>query len=770
MLTQELTRWKLTSYYPYVPLLVSALETGTEMAANMDFIEAEVPGSVYRDLLRAGMIDDPYFGLNSLSCEWVSQRWWMYTTSFTVPEKLKGRHLRLNLTGIDYKAHIALNGAALGEHEGMFIPFIADINPAVNIGGKNELRVLLESAPDEMGQIGYTCKTFTQKARFTYRWDFCARLIHLGLYDRALIEDFGCCAIDEAYIRPAERADGGYTVGCSLSLHGFEEKAASVRYTLTYGGEVVAEKTARVGIRPGVNRCTAALEVKNPRLWWPSGHGAQPLYSLAVEITDDGGVSDRREYTVGLRKLEYMRCEGAEDDALPYTVAVNGKKIFLKGINLAPLDQIYGGLTEADYDRVLTAAKNANINFVRVNGVGFIESEYFYELCDRYGIMVWQDFIQSSSGIDNSPSVEPGFLRLLKKVSEYAIKVKRNHVSLTVWCGGNELRELYKSNDPPVTYKNKNIAMLNALVGRYDRDRMMLPSTASGPNEFISPNQPGKNHDVHGPWKYGGTREHYRLYNTSDALFHSEFGTEGLSELASLKKFLPENEIKAQPYSASRVWRNHGDWWCCFARDAAIFGGFRPEEISEFIKCSQFIQAESLRYSYESNRRRMFACAGAMAWQLNEPWPNVSNTCLVDYYGGRKLAYHFVRDALAQIKPMLRYDSLEWKRSETFRAELFVVNETAPRELSIECRALDLNGGLLFDRAFSCAVPGNGVAALGEIVFPLNGVETAFRLELYVDGAKCACDYIFFIEDGDRVERKKAVCAYWDDFMQSVGK
>jgi Beta-galactosidase/beta-glucuronidase len=749
-------------------MLVSALETGTEMMANMNPVDATVPGCIYRDLIKADIIKDPYFGLNSLSCEWVSQRWWLYKTVFEVTAELAGRNLRLTLSGIDYKAHIALGGVKLGEHEGMFTPFTADITQIVKLGGQNELRVLLESAPDEMGQIGYTSRTFTQKSRFTYRWDFCARLVHLGLYDSAFIEDFGCCAIDEADIRPVERADGGYTVGCAFMLHGFDTGTATVRYTLSYCGALVVSKSARINVKPGKNRIRTALKVDDPKLWWPSGHGEQPLYNLEVEVTDDDGVSDRREYTVGLRRLEFGRCDGAPEDSLPYVVKVNGKRIFLKGINLAPLDQLYGGLTECDYARVLGWAKDANINFVRVNGVGLIEPECFYELCDRLGIMVWQDFIQSSSGIDNSPSTAPAFLRLLKSTAERAVKVKRNHVCLTVWCGGNELRQEYKTNDPPVSLTHKNIAMLGRLVEKLDPARLFLPSTASGPNEFLNIAQPGRNHDVHGPWKYSGVREHYRQYNASDALFHSEFGTEGMSEVASLREFLPEEELAAQPFSASRVWRNHGDWWCSFGRDSELFGGFERGELDEFVRCSQFIQAESLRYSYEANRRRMFACAGAMAWQLNEPWPNVSNTCLVDYYGKRKLAYYYVRDALEPVKPTLRYDSLEWEREGDFKAELYVINECEARSSTVVCKAYELDGRLLYERSIKCALPEDGVAPLGEIAFALSGTQTAFRVELYQDGVKTACDYLFFIKEGDRIERKKAVCEYWDSAMNML--
>lgn len=765
MITQELTKWRLNSYYPYIPILGNALETGQEVLGNLDWMDAEVPGSIYKDLIKNNIIPDPYFELNSLQCEWVSQRWWMYRAVFQVAPSYKGRHLRLNMTGIDYKAHISLNRKKLGVHEGMFHPFLYDITDLVDFDGENVLMVLLEHAPDEMGQMGYTSKTFTQKARFTYRWDFCARLIHLGLYDKVLIEDFGTSSIEYAYIRPVAQKDGSYKVCCELDIKGYQDGETCVEYTLELDGNIVASLKDTVRIQKGDNRAEHELLVKDPQLWWPLGHGQQPLYTLTVRLLDGGSVSDEKSYQVGLRTIAFERCEGASEDSLPYCVSINGKKIFLKGINLAPIDQIYGGLKEKDYDDILSAARDANINFLRVNGVGFIESEMFYDLCDRYGIMVWQDFIQSSSGIDNLPSTEPAFLDLLRTVAVHAVKVKRNHVSLTMWCGGNELREVYCTQDPPVTYKNKNIAMLNDIVHQYDKDRIMMPSTASGPNEFLRLDQPGQNHDVHGPWKYDGVVQHYKTYNESDALFHSEFGTDGMGNYDALTKFLSPEHIKAQPFSACREWRNHGDLWCTYDRDAAIFGEFKPEEIREFIKCSQFIQADALRYSYEANRRRMFACSGSMAWQLNEPWPNVSNTCIFDYYRQPKMGYFYVKDALEPQKATLRYDKLVWEPGETFCGQIFMINESEEENMTVDCTITDEKGNVRFEKTFSGLVPANGVLKMGEISLPLEDMGSGFVICLKQNGSACKTEYVMLMEQADLLARRRFVTAYYDAFM-----
>ncbi|MCL2158977.1 MAG: hypothetical protein FWH48_06195, partial [Oscillospiraceae bacterium] len=172
----KLGEWDLTAHYPYTPILNKSLETGAVLNPIFPSIKAKVPGSVYMDLLEAGYIKDPYFDMDSMLCEWVPQRWWIYDKTLKIPEDLKGRNIFLTFSGIDYKAHISFNKQNLTKeapHEGMFLPFTKNVTELAELGGENNIRVILESAPDEMGQIGYTSRTFTQKSRFNYKWDWC---------------------------------------------------------------------------------------------------------------------------------------------------------------------------------------------------------------------------------------------------------------------------------------------------------------------------------------------------------------------------------------------------------------------------------------------------------------------------------------------------------------------------------------------------------------------------------------------------------------------
>lgn len=742
-------KWQVKGFWPYIPLLGNSIETGNELMGVTDWMDAAVPGGVHWDLLKAGVIEDPYFELNSLACEWVENRWWMYRTTFQIPAELRGRKLMLIFKGVDYKAHFYFNKRKLGEHEGMFEPAGFDISENACFGEDNTLEVLFESVPDEMSQIGYTSKTHTQKSRFAYKWDWCTRLVNIGFWDDVILRVTGGLSIDETYIHTDVAGDTGIIhVFSAISGDGAEK--ASVRYILSYDGKIIHEleenlETDKYEEQPGNRReAEACFKVLNPELWYPNGAGGQPLYDLVIQVLQDGRLSDEKSYRTGIRKLEYRNNQDGPEDALPYTVVINGSPVYIKGVNLTPFDQMYGTVGEETYDRYLSMIRLANINLVRVNGIGVIEKESFYRLCDKYGILVWQDFIQSSSGIENVPSSDPEFLELLKKTALYALKTRRNHVSHTIWCGGNELADV---NRVPITWEHPNIAMLKELTNKHDPGKLFLPSTASGPIYILDTLQPGKNHDVHGSWKYEGIEKHYRLYNDSDCLFHSEFGCDGMSCPESLKRFLKPENVRITNVSESLVWRHHGEWWDTLSRDESIFGAFK--HLEDYVKASQFMQAEGIRYIIEANRRRKFRNSGSIIWQFNEAWPNVSGTYLVDYYGNAKMAYYWARDAFEPVHASLKYEKLFYPAEERFTGEVYLHNSLAEeKKVTVRYEVLDIHGRILYTEAAEEALNPNSTRRWRNVEIALPGLDTGIffvRLQNHQkDGKKyCSNLYVF---------------------------
>lgn len=661
MIHKKLTDFKITAFYPYVPFSKGGMEVGTEWKGILPWLDVKVPGSIYNYLQEAGYIEDPYYEMNSLKCEWVSQRWWVYICDFDLNTD-ENHNYTIFFEGIDYKAHFYLNGNKLGEHVGMFTPAEFDISKVCK-NGNNTLKVIFEHAPDEMGQIGYTSKSSTQKARFNYKWDFCTRLIEIGLYRPVYIKKYGKAKISElsTYLKNMEG-----DVALSVAVEALCDY--HLKWELSYDGKIVKD-----GNYSNNQSALAKLDfiLDNIKLWYPNGRGNQNLYSLSIQLFSAGILSDEKQINVGFKTLKTIKNEGADDNALNYVFEINGEKIYIKGVNFVPLDMKYGTVTYERYKQHLILLKEINVNLIRVWGGGLIESEDFYNLCDEMGFMVWQDFIQSSSGIDNYPSEEQNFLSLLSKTAEQACKEKRNHVSLTAFCGGNEL--MYPSWKP-VGFENNNVDMLYKIVEKHCSHIPFFPTTSSG-NHFapVFTQDYKNNHDVHGDWMFSGVENHYTFYNDLYCLFHGEYGVNGLANHNALCKMLSKNNLYPADMDDNIVWRHKGEMWNSYKRDSSVFGDF--DNLEDYCIASQFIQSEGLRYAVEADRRRAFVNSGGMIWQSGEPYPNVSCTSVIDYYNQPKMAYYSLKKAYQKVNPSLKYKKLVYEKNEQICADLFLSSE-----------------------------------------------------------------------------------------------
>lgn len=688
----ELKKWKVCAFDAYVPFNNKSMELNREIQGITPWMDIEVPGGLYSTLLKEGLIEDPMFEMNSLKCEWVSARWWVYKTSFTCPSDIEGR-TELVLEGIDYRATVYVNEHEVNKHTGMFTKCVTEISRYLRAGEENTVSVVIEDAPKEIPQVGYTSMTSTQKARNNYKWDFCVRMINLGLYGKVYVKFYKSdLKIENYYFNSDCGADG--VAELSVRLSSKEERSCIVRAALIgQDGEVLASAEKSAGLKNGSRTIKLRINTARLKVWYPNGSGSQSLYELSVNVTDREGTElDGFNAHVGIKKLRLLENPGSPEGSLPYTFEVNGERVYIKGVNITPLDMEYGCVDACRYRRFLTAVKEMNVNLVRVWGGGIIETEEFYSLCDELGILVWQDFIQSSSGIDNFPSENPEFLRLLAATAEEATLTKRNHVSLAVWCGGNEL--MY-AGFKPVGFEVKAIALLKRIVKKNCRNIFMYPTTPSGP--VFSFGKREDNHDVHGPWTYLGTEEHYRVFNENEYLFHSEFGVDGLTSPAVARRIMSDENLGYIDMDENIVWRHRGEWWNVYKREKQIFGE-NIDGFDTFSLASQFMQAEGLRYAIESGRRQNFRCSGNIIWQANEPFPNISCTSLIDYFGGKKLAYYAAKTAYQRILPCIKYTKLTHERGALLDFQAYAVSEDEAQPLIYSVKIYSENTKIAEDK------------------------------------------------------------------------
>jgi beta-mannosidase len=390
------------------------------------------------------------------------------------------------------------------------------------------------------------------------------------------------------------------------------------------------------------------LRVESPELWWPNGSGEQRLYDAAG-------------FRVGFRTVEL-------DD---YRLVVNGRPLYVKGWNWCPLDPLYGVPRPAKLERMLRLARDANVNLLRVWGGGLIETTEFYELCDRFGLLVWQEFSQSSSGIGSVPATDDVFVEHMRCEAQAIVPTRRRHPSLALWCGGNELAGKLegRSDDVPLDDSHPVLAALDEVVRELDPGRGWLPTSPSGPRFLnrldVIAEDPDGQHDVHGPWEHQGLRAHYALYDGGTAILHSEFGVEGMANRA-----LHEQLIDAPhrwPADRSNVIYEHlGAWWNNAPLVQGCFGG-RIDDLETMRRASQWLQYDGLRYAVEANMRRARS-VGVIPWQFNESFPNAWCTAAVDWHGEPKPAYWGVARAYRPGHPSAQFVTCAWGGEEEVRA------------------------------------------------------------------------------------------------------
>ncbi|SKA85340.1 beta-mannosidase [Clostridium sp. USBA 49] len=710
--------------------------------------KATVPGSVLNDLFEDGLVPDPYFELNSKLVEWVPARTWVYKKKFILGEELRGKKVTLCFDGIDYKSEIFLNGKSIGYQVGMFIPWKKDITDLLILGEENLLAVVIEPAPIEQPQVGKTSLVYTHKSRMTYWWDFCPRMIHQGIWDDVYLKVTEESTLENVYIS-SDLAKDHSKANIKIEIETYLAEGNKVEVLF---GEKMAEAKVEKG------KANISLIVDNPVLWWPNGYGDHYMYAIKVILYNkEGKESDTLEKRFGIREIVFTHNDKANKDAPDFVLNVNGRKIYMNGYNWVPIDVMYGVNRKEKQQRLIRLAKEAGINIFRVWGGGLIEKDSFYDECAENGILIWQEFILSSSGIDNKTSHDENYIKLMKYQSEIIIKRKRNHTALTIWCGGNELQD---DEGMPLNSTDKLLTVLNEQVEKFDSKRKWLPTSPSGgvfSNSIENIEKyPDKLYDVHGPWEHQGLQKHYKLYNLGTSLIHTEFGVEGMTNYNTLHKSVdPQHFLPAS--KDNEIYFHRGAWWTNEPLIQETFGG-NLKDIESIRKASQYMQYEGLKYAVECNKRRAFHNSGTFPWQFNEPYPNNYCTSSLDYYGNPKPAYFGIKKAYSSFLISASFESSSLFKKEDFKCSIFIGTQLLSQELEVleklksvvEIAAVD--GTICYKSTMDCKAVENATVKLVDLNIKLNKIPTSLfllRLRLETDNKILASNEYLFTKGKD---------------------
>ena len=688
------TDWTLSGWNKYQWLFDKPKESSGLSQPVISKIAATVPGSVQTDLRRANIIQDWNQDLNFFHLEWIEHREWVYEKHFSVSKQNNISKYILTFEGLDFSGCVFLNGVQVLYFDQMHLPYEADVSEQLFFDEVNVLRIVFFQTPELDGQVGYTSRTTVLKSRYNYGWDWMPRMVNIGIF-----RDVYLRCVESAYLKDVypnaecDGTNGALTVTSEISS--CKDTAMALQYMITYGDEVCYCGVQKISVcSREENTVVFHTKLNNVKIWYPNGCGEQPLYTVSVCLLQNDTIVDNCEKKVGFKKLEYILPEDADRSHYPYSIVVNNCWVPIKGVNWVPVSPFYGSVTEKEYRYYLERFRIMNVNLIRVWGGALLESETFYNLCDEMGFLVWQEFPQSSSGIDNAPCEKPDFISLLTQVAKSYVIRRRHHTSLSIWCAGNEL---YDAEYHPMTEENPNIAALKQVVDDLDAKHLFLPDSPSGQvaEWSIGKKGTGMCGDTHGPWQYLGPEKHYYQFNEDDSLLHSEVGAPACPRLETLKKHCSDSLWP--PSSANSFWRNRGSWWLCDEQIEMLFGKFdgKIKGIAEYVKAFRYMQMEAVRYAASAIRRAGRKKAGIIVWMANEPFPNSANTSILEFDGCPKPVFYKLRNVYGNTFIGLSYSTPALTSGKISKVILFGSSDREMISKNVIVSVFDINGHLL---------------------------------------------------------------------------
>ncbi len=707
------------------------------------WIPADIPGSVQSSLLNAGIIEDPYYGYNGKKAYWAELQRWIYKKTFTVPEEYSGDKLNLVFGGVAYHGYFFLNGECLGYHEGTMAGPELDITDKVNYGKDNEIIVCVLPSPHPYHD--------NVEPWILHRWHFNMDITTLGIWRNVTVEaDSGFKAVNPHF---TTRSLLENTAVCDLEVD------VSMPEDVSYTAEILCTLVSPDGreyksssVLPaecGTLKHKCTFEVTNPLLWWPNTLGDQPLYDVRIDAAlraSDGTVIDTSTLSrrVGIRKLETLPAPnpGPIENKYNWIFSVNGKPFFGKGSNWMPVDLLLR-LTPERYELLLGRIRDANMNFIRPWGAGLIETDDFYEKCDEYGILVWQEFLMANGYYTN---INREALREAVRTNLLRI---RTHASLGMLCAGNEF-------DPDCDENREIVDLIRDICNELMPEIEFHRACPHG----------GDRHSYDVNWSKDGIYKYYSHYLDEDAVAVTEFSMATPPHYDTLKKIIPQEELLLFPPDIPENTELHGynkwarsDVKCRESayslHDAHLNTGNRalmqieippmsdcgiPKNWHEFISYMQTAQGLLTQFGQDWWRSRWPDCTLSMSWVANVSDPNTMCWSYIDYFGVPKISYYFKKRSFEPLHVGALFDDCFTRPGTTFEARPFVHNETglALTGATLNMRLYDIRLNCIASKTQSVNVCADGVSHFDAFCYAIPkdaGDQVYFLLADLIDGS-----------------------------------
>ena len=646
---------------------------------------ATVPGVVHTDLLQNKIIEDPFFRLNERGLQWIDKEDWVYETCFTLAAgMMRKENMELVFEGLDTYADVYLNDECILKADNMFrrwsIPirqYIREENNILKVYFHSPIKIDVpkwDALPyqypasndqsENGGLFNKKISIFARKAGYHYGWDWGPRLVTSGIWRPVYIRAWSDLRINDVFIEQKEVGAGRAVIAGHVELDADKDmNGVLVTITDEVTGRVLGEWQA--DLKRGTNRVTVDFVLHKPKLWWSNGLGEPFLYRFRTDIIAGGELLDSKTERVGIRSLKVVH--QPDKDGHTFYIELNGRPVFAKGANYIPSDNFLPRVTPENYKRTILDAAGVNMNMLRVWGGGIYENDVFYDLCDEYGIMIWQDFMFACS-------MYPAEGALLDNIHQEAVdnvKRLRNHACIALWCGNNECQDAWLGWGWKCEIERQNKEYADKIWAQYRQQyHVTLPGVVReyAPGTFYWPSSPfafegemsGTTDGDRHYWSVWHGKAPISDYDSEKSRFFSEYGFQSFPEFESVKRYAPYPEdwdIRSEVMMSHQRGGDHANGLI----ETYLLNEYKkPRDFRAFLYMNHVLQGDAIKTAIESHRRQMPYNMGTLFWQHNDCWP-VASWASRDYYGRWKAQHYYVRKAYDDIliSPVVEGDDLK---------------------------------------------------------------------------------------------------------------
>lgn len=685
--------------------------------------EAKVPGTVHTDLLAAGVITEPFASVAEKNLQWIEEKDWDYRMIFTPSKELLAEQVQeLVFKGLDTYADVYLNDSLVLQTENMFLEYRVDVK---NVLRKDENVLVVRfrntyqeglklaekysvSLPADNDKGEVKTSVFTRKAPYNFGWDWGPRFLTVGIWRPVELLGWSAARLSDVQIIQTSQSEEVATFDAHVRVVSATDNSSVNVFLADSAGNSYA--SCEVDLEhAGDTVISMSFEIRDPKLWWPNGTGEANLYPIYTLLANQGNLEtlDRRLDNIGVRTVRLVQEPDSVGDGQSFYFEVNGEPIFAKGANYIPQDVFLPRVTPDKYADFIAQCKESNYNMLRVWGGGIYEEQVFYDLCDKNGIMVWQDFIFGCSFYP----WDKEFLENVRREAIYNVRRLRNHPSIVIWCGNNEISEAWHHWGYQKAYgwtQAEKDMIWNGYKALFEG---VLPSVLAveDTTRYYHPSSPlyGRGDprsqtmgDVH-YWGVFHDEEPFSTYKDKPGRFSNEYGFQSLACYDTYREYLQPDEMVLYSDAMHLHQKNPKGYRVMeeyMVRDLPLV----KSDFRTYVYLTQLLQAEGIKIAMEGHRQKRPFTMGSLYWQVNDCWP-VASWSSVDSRGRWKALQYYARRSFAPTA--LSFEKID----STSRVRLWgVTDELQAKSGIVSLQLIDFKGKELWRDSLVVDIPRNG--------------------------------------------------------------